>query len=694
MNSFKMERFLPNECYICKSRDNLIRCRCKMIWYCSKDHRLEHLAVHKSFCKVIKELLIEKKVSHIHEELKSLGGSAWRTKREKISIEVTNKLGRPMSLLENAMWTHSRVCFVCRKTRQKDLTNCPDCPMASFCKEHPQNELHTMNCKVMNQYLKVLKTAEELNIDLKFLSPIFPCITEEIVNQVIDRLTLTYCVSDMKEVCLKSRLLKMDLVNFMDAASKIYSVLQKVHDTIPEELLIHIDALSYEHAITEKNYWEFLLHLNPQIKKLKIVITQTENRNNSKKSLCKNCQLEERELIVEYLSKSYDDYMQDKNYQEPDILFYLKIVDECNSEKRNQWSEFNCPVILRFDTNSIFCKTLQFLSLSIAKFEFIYEGQIKAPFSKLSSIENEDYFIILQSKENKIFEKSSDSLTGEICEETIGTKTTENLSEVKNTVMKTHQCGENSANRVEDASKINPSESKDNSDNNENSKLETNENQSASTSYTDSNKIKVIEKENTSTNEIKSAKSSNCQQTENKETNKEEKSEDRVTLSPSSSVRSFVIISGPGEGEEEKNAKNSETEENGKYLKYVDNEFLDPSGKGPKNTKEDNMEKKNIEERKEKENDKKILLNSQSFENNEIDNSSQSYVIGHVSYLENENEGLRQQLNLSFKEITKLQTKFNQVCFELNKKEKVIKNLLRVFVNFEDTDSVCEENKF
>ncbi|XP_043478094.1 uncharacterized protein LOC122508675 [Leptopilina heterotoma] len=570
MNSSKMERFLPNECYICKSRDNLKRCECNMISYCSEDHRLEHLPVHETFCKVIKELLKQKRVSHIHEELKILGGFDWKAKKEKISLEVTKKLGRPMSLLENAMWKHPRLCFFCRQTRQEDLKNCPDCPVASFCKKHPQDELHSTNCKVMNRYLNILNTAEELNIDLKFLSPTFPCIAEEKVNQVIDELTRTFKVIGIRSKCFKSRFSKIDLINFMDVASKMNSALQKVHDTIPEVLTIHIDALFSKHAITKKNYWEFLLHLNPQIKKLKIVITQTENRYNSKTSLCENCISEEKELIVEYSSEFYDDYMLDENYQKPDILFYLKINDQCNFEKRNQWSELYCPVILRFDSKLKFCKTHHFLASSTAKFRFIYEGQFTTPFSTLSSIDNEDYFIILQSKENKVLQKSIYSARGEICEGQIGTMT----------------------------------------DINENSKLETNENLSDSNSYIDLSKI-TIELENTIINEIEEEKNSNNEKTKNRESTKEEKSKD------------------------------------------------------------DNM-KKNIEERKEGE--------------EETFNFSKSYVIGHVSYLKDENEGLRQQLNLAFNEITKLQTK-------LNKKEKVIKKLLGVIVDFEDTDSQSDEEK-
>ncbi|XP_043478089.1 uncharacterized protein LOC122508673 isoform X2 [Leptopilina heterotoma] len=396
-SSDKMERFFPNECYVCKSRDKLIRCGCKMICYCSEDHRLEHLSVHGSFCKVIKELLIEKKVSHIHEKLQNLKGPAWTKEKEEIGIEVTNKLGRPMSLLEYAMWKHPRACIVCNQTRQEDLKNCPDCPVASFCKKHLQDELHSMNCKVMNQYLKILKTAEELNIDLKFLSPIFPCITEEEVNQVMDALTLTYVVSNMKERCLKSRLLKMDLINFMDTALKINSALQKLHDTIPEEMTIHIDALSYEHAITKENYWEFLLHLNPQIKKLKIIIVKDDKENDNIKiyQLCKECKSSGRTLSVKSSSLIKDNFKD----QVINVLFYLKV--ENISKILNRWETLKCPVVFRFDSKLNFYKAQHFQRELFPNYIQFYEGQLNSPFGMLSSFENEDIFLILKPKEKE-----------------------------------------------------------------------------------------------------------------------------------------------------------------------------------------------------------------------------------------------------------------------------------------------------
>ncbi|XP_043476155.1 uncharacterized protein LOC122507485 [Leptopilina heterotoma] len=673
----KSARCFPNECYICKSRENLIRCECKMISYCSEDHRQQHLSIHEDFCTAVKELLEEREITHIFKELQNLYDDPewpeWDTKREKIRNEIIKKLGRTLSPLENFMFYSPRICFDCHETKQEDLFDCPHCPIASFCKEHENDKIHEEYCKVMNTYLNILTTAEKLNIDLEFLSFGFPFV-EEWLNQCIDYLTVSYNTVETKSSFKKeSKLSKIDRIDFIDVASKINSALQKMHKKISEELTIHIDALTYEHAITKENYWEFLLHLNPHIKKLKIVTTATKNWSNLETSLCQNCHSEEKELIVEYSSKTYDDYMLDENYQEPDILVYVKIVDECNSEKRNKWSELNCPVILRFDTNSIFCQTLQFLSLSTAKFEFIYEGQFKTPFATLSSLENKDYFIILQSKENKVLPKSFVAATNETTEEKNGTNTTETVL-VKNLESEILKC-EN----IADASKVTESEPKDKCH-----FIST----AVTISSTESNKnknenIQIETEKNPSNEEVENKSPANAEQI------KGQKSEGRRTISPSSSVCSFVIISEPGEKEGE-----NKTEENEKFSKSVDNEFLDSNEDGGKNAEGDNTQKKNIEERKEERN-KKISVSCKSFDKDI--SFSQSYLLEHISYLRNEIEGLRQQLNLSFNEVTKLQKKLEKVSLDSHKKDEFMKKILCDIVDFADikieyTDSLCENN--
>ncbi|XP_043478087.1 uncharacterized protein LOC122508671 [Leptopilina heterotoma] len=628
----KSARCFPNECYICKSRENLIRCECNTISYCSEDHRQQHFSTHENFCKVVKELLKEKGIAHIHEELIFLFDPEWTKKRDHIRKEIKKKLGRILSPLEKFMLDCPRICFDCHETKQENLIDCPHCPIASFCKEHENDESHEEYCKVMSTYLDILTKAEELNVDLGFLSSDFPFTGEKNQYAGNDYLSMAYRTVDTEIERMMSNLSKINLIDFINVASKINNALQKIHDTIPEELTIHIDA------ITKNNYWEFLLHLNPQIKKLKIVTTSSENQSNLKMSLCENCHSKKRELAVTCLKKSYEDYMLDGNYQEPDILFYIQISDECNSERLNKWSEFNFSVVLRFELDSNFCKILQFLSLSTTKFRFIYAGQLTTQFATLSSLENKDYFIILLSKESKVLSKSCVAVTGEICEEKNGANTIVIPLEINKSYTQVSKCSENNA----DLTKIIELESEVNC-NKDKSDVEPNEHQSSNVSLDESNES-VIEKEN-----IKD-----------------------------------VAESGK-ENKKGKKNKSSKTEICQNCLKSMDNETLDPNNEEGKN---DNIDRNNLEERKENN-----ILNFKNFNKNgkrEV-NFSQSYLIKHISYLKNENEGLRQQLNLSFNEVTKLQTKLEQVSLDLNK-------ILSGIVNFgdttiEDTDSVCEESK-
>ncbi|XP_043472734.1 uncharacterized protein LOC122505287 [Leptopilina heterotoma] len=643
----KSARCFPNECYICKSRGNLIRCECSTISYCSEDHRQQHLSTHEDFCNVVKELLKIRKVTHIYEELIYIFDLEWDTKREEIRNEIIKKLGRTFSPLEFVMLQCPRICFVCHKTKQEDLIDCPHCPIASFCKKHKKSQFHDQNCKVMSTYLKILTTADELNTNLDFLSFFFPFIEEKTIFMGIDALAQIYDFNDRDEDSLESRLTKMNLIDFIDVSSKIHNALQEIHETIPEELTIHIDALSYEHSITKENYWEFLLHLNPQMKKLKIVITAIQNRDNLETSLCENCISNEKELTVEYLSKSYDDYMLDENYQKPNLLFHVKIVNECNSERLNNWSKLDFPIMLRFESNLNFCKTQHFLSFSRVKFRFIYAGQIRAPFTTLSSIKNKDFFIILQSKENKVLEKSSVAVTDEICVEKNGTITTETVL-VKN-IDSILNCAENIiTDNVEDASKITPLEV----------------------------------------------------HTSNDEQIKEQESEDK-TLSPSSSsVCSFVIISEPGaeekerkEEEVEKNTaiENSKPEENDNCSKSIHNEASDTEDVEQKSDEKNNVE---IEKREaEEKNEKQLCANLENVENSQ-NSLSQSFLIDHISYLNNEIDELRKRLNASVEEVARQQIKYEQVLstqLRLDKENKLMRKVLCDIVNTTaDIDSVLK----
>lgn len=381
----KEGRFFPNECYVCKTTTKLIRCECNMISYCGKDHQLSHWPIHENFCKALMIFLKENKLSHIYEKLYDVYESDWSKIKTQIRRDLTTKLGRPMSTLENAMFSRPRVCFVCCHVKQDELKNCPGCPVASFCKSHPTNKIHNDNCQPMKNYLNLIKTADELNVDLKFLPSTFPFIQDEVKNDIRDFLTFTVEMGNSHAEIYSSRFAKINFNDFVNIASKIHVALEKI-ENLPEELTIHIDALRSKDSILKTNYWELILHLNPKIRMLKIVITGSKF-NPPMEDLCESCRSLKKILLIEIDKLPYEQYMLKEYYKMPDVIIYCRVEDGTDTKKINTWNYVGCPVIFINNSIEIFEKTkkqIEFLS----QFQIVFEGKISTPFNYESSCEN------------------------------------------------------------------------------------------------------------------------------------------------------------------------------------------------------------------------------------------------------------------------------------------------------------------
>lgn len=616
MELSKEGRFFPNECYICKRTNNLTRCKCNMISYCGEIHRRLHWPIHESFCKVIMELLKETGITHIHEELVSLYGSDWTQKRIEIYHKVTTKLGRALSPLEEAMVYRSRICFVCRRVDQKKLVNCPGCPIVSFCSLHPSNKDHNENCQVMRNYLNLLKTADELNIDLQFLPSYFPFIRKEPQHGAgYDILTCTMKARNMQVASMNSRLTKTKLYDFIGIASKFYSALQIIYDTVPSKIIIHIDVLNYKHTTLDKNYWEFILHLSPEIKILKVVIIGTQNDTYKLHiSLCEKCRLLKKSLFFEVCSISYEEYILQK-YQKPDVIFYCRIEDGRDSEKINIWSQVGCPVVLPCYSEDLFTKSKKALQFLSATFEIIYEGEISTPFNDDSSLENER-FLIFKSKENTF----SKSKMGENC------KKIEKKSEPPLVT------GEN------DSKTKRLEESQDNNLNTKrikNEKADSEEIGSRDENFNADVKNENLRPEDIVTDLISEDEDSSVQEV----VDAGQKRKDR---SPSSSSSSVTITS-----DSESNYSKAET---------VINVNIEGEGGISNSEKVKNVHREDGNKKM----DKACQVSAVKFMNSRSEGQlsvSELFFTKHISFLKKENKRLRKHLNLSVKEITKLQEK-------------------------------------
>ncbi|XP_043477978.1 uncharacterized protein LOC122508594 [Leptopilina heterotoma] len=261
----------------------------------------------------------------------------------------------------------------------------------------------------MNRYLEILNTADELNIDLQFLPLNFPFVDEK-RNGYLDCLTFTIInKNNFESNCYYWRKSKIDFINFVDIISRLNSALKKILNPLPSELTIQIDLLGREHVITRKEFWEFLLHLNPQIIKLNLAIYGVNSddnsflgNNNLKISLCKKCCSRQKVLNISK-SVSLNCDISSKRYQVPNVLIHFT-KNDIHYVKVNQWCELDRPIILLFDSELIFNQAPYTLLLLHERFRIIHNGPMENTlFNEKTEFQKENYFIILQPKGKKDF---------------------------------------------------------------------------------------------------------------------------------------------------------------------------------------------------------------------------------------------------------------------------------------------------
>ena len=397
MNSSKMERFRPNECFVCKYTDKIKRCSgCQMISYCGLNHQKDHLKKHRELCRIISTLMKEKGVLHLFEKLKDSDTSTWVGKRIQIKKEVEKRLGRSLSPEENGMFQFPRACFVCHDTRQTKLKNCPKCPSASFCSEHPNSLVHDRMCPIINNCIDWMARRFQHNPEMLHSS--IAMIAEG--TKIPETKELPTSMNDFYDHYVKLKRpipadLKIMQSHLISISLTIFNILQKLKKPLASEIVIHVDARVPEYISIIK-YWEVILHLLPDVKILKIVHIESVITCKYEGSLCKKCRSSKRKLLNEATSIPYERYMGQKDYQTPNVIAYLNVdAPEKTDFRRKAWettitrmSKVTCPIAKTFLEERGTCIIKEHL-LSSTNFEIIYNGYNEfAPLSYFKELED------------------------------------------------------------------------------------------------------------------------------------------------------------------------------------------------------------------------------------------------------------------------------------------------------------------
>ncbi|XP_033218437.1 uncharacterized protein LOC117173901 [Belonocnema kinseyi] len=413
-----MERFCPNECCVCKSANNIKRCaRCQMISYCGKDHQHEHWKYHKDICKIIYNMMKEENVSHLFEKLRGSDLPNWIERRIQIAEQVEEKLGRSLRREELGMFKFPRVCFVCHDTRPEKLNRCLGCSAANFCSEHPSSLIHDRVCSILKNRIDwVIKNHEWDPVDVK---PAIAAIgSGTIFPKSGDSPT---SMGEFMNLYTKPKIelsekLKNYLTEMFTISLTLFSALQTLSDPPSSEIVLHVDAGSFAplSAIFLGNYWEVLLHLLPNTKILKIVHPEAPRTHKEEIPLCKKCRCRKRRLFVEAHLIPYERYLQQPDYQKPNILAYLNVdPPEKYDYVRQIWerrfvrmSKVTCPMLMTTLTERGAFLVREIITTSTTNFVIIHDGYNNfAPQTYIKEFEdgtlrrNSQYMIVFQHQE-------------------------------------------------------------------------------------------------------------------------------------------------------------------------------------------------------------------------------------------------------------------------------------------------------
>ncbi|XP_032685290.1 uncharacterized protein LOC116850762 [Odontomachus brunneus] len=363
--------FNPNVCHVCKcpSRD-LITCNfCKMISYCSEEHKDIHRNSHSEICIAMAIRITDKSFSDTHRSLEE-----WIESRNDVLEQILPSLSRCIYQYEKEMILCAKSCCVCY--RQINLSPCNICYSANFCDEH-QTEfsvLHKKDCGelllLLNMNMADIIHMEKLQKKRKFGK--FP-----IQRSFHDNITFINSYVLSKVSSYRSKMLdnpnsilywtteQYIYSDFVSSPLTLYYALKKSN-----LLSVPLNACKYIVHLIDANRidvislqtWHIFLHFFRRIKELYIVLIKSpifESRDLG--SVCSTCRMYRQKLYVKNVSETYYTYVRSESYEPPNVIVLQTISMGTWLGSITAIIAQKCPLLLTADTRSTAQKNLNMI---------------------------------------------------------------------------------------------------------------------------------------------------------------------------------------------------------------------------------------------------------------------------------------------------------------------------------------------
>ncbi|CAD7086394.1 unnamed protein product [Hermetia illucens] len=171
------------QCNVCKietalRKNDLHLCSgCRLVRYCGSQHQRLDWEIHKPFCVAVKQIIKERKVSHILELQGPI--TSWTQFDRAVTLAkfvLISILGRELERHEVEFLSFPIHCEICFTRGDKNFISCSKCNAVSYCNEEHQKQdqdNHSKWCNYLYVYYNFYEV-ENCTIDLDFEeAPIF-----------------------------------------------------------------------------------------------------------------------------------------------------------------------------------------------------------------------------------------------------------------------------------------------------------------------------------------------------------------------------------------------------------------------------------------------------------------------------------------------------------------------------------------
>ncbi|XP_014480851.1 PREDICTED: uncharacterized protein LOC106747642 [Dinoponera quadriceps] len=362
-NQYYNKFFNPNLCHVCKrskattgGNSELLPCEnCRMIFYCSEEHRSQHCIDHYDICLSICENL-SKECNQVPYRVDLF---VWISAKRKLMELVRSSLKRKLQPDEEQMLMCRKSCFICH--RRDGLQHCTKCYGSCYCDEHAavfRQLHHDANCKelLLMLNLDIVTMEPSATISNRVIAPNFPDPAIPCFDTV--SFILGYVPCERKTWGMHKLWTNSDFIfsDYISGPLTLYYGIQManlMHLLVKSNFIVHVIAAN---AVDRDGLsaWELLLHLSHNIKRITVILIGPElSFTCVQHGICKACNARGQVFYYECHSLPYHKYMSCQLHHRPDVIIGFQANLNATLDNRATWDESllalktqNCPLFL------------------------------------------------------------------------------------------------------------------------------------------------------------------------------------------------------------------------------------------------------------------------------------------------------------------------------------------------------------